>query len=105
MAAHGRGEVGGVVGDDALGVQDQSQAVRVGLVAEPYEEVVLCLEYPAQAGKSGPVSQPHGWTPAGAVDGVDRFAVSGVGGADRSDARRVGTGCGSTCRSRWAPDN
>src|SRR3546814_5172452 len=91
MAAHGRGEVGGVVGDDALGGQDQSQAVRVGLVAEPYEEVVLCLEYPAQAGKSGPVSQPHGWTPAGAVDGVVRFAVSGVGGADDGcSAEQVG---------------
>src|SRR3546814_1010408 len=91
MACRGRGEVGGVVGDDALGVQGQSQAVRVGLVAEPYEEVVLCLEYPAQTGKGGPVSQPHGCTPAAAVDGVVRFAVSGVRGADDGcSAEQVG---------------
>src|SRR3546814_20639118 len=24
---------------------------------------------------------------------------------DRSEERRVGKGCGSTCRSRWSPDN
>src|SRR3546814_11548329 len=28
-----------------------------------------------------------------------------VGGANRSEERRVGKECVSTCRSRWSPDN
>src|SRR3546814_14004570 len=29
----------------------------------------------------------------------------GVGAPDRSEERRVGKECGSTCRSRWTPDH
>src|SRR3546814_2713274 len=71
-----------VVGNDAWGVQDQPQAVAVGLVAEPYEEVVLCLQYAAQPGKGGSVGQLDGWTPAAPVDAVVGVAVTGVRGAD-----------------------
>src|SRR3546814_90356 len=74
-AVHGWGEGGNVVGNDALGVQDQPQAVAVGLVAEPYEEVVLCLQYAAQPGKGGSVGQLDGWTPAAPVDAVVGVAV------------------------------
>lgn len=80
--SHGRGESGSVVGDDALGIQDQPQAVAIGLVAESHEEVVLCLQDTAQSGKGGSVGQTYGWTPAAPVHAVVRFAVAGVRGAD-----------------------
>src|SRR3546814_19153286 len=33
------------------------------------------------------------------------FIVAGLFAADRSEARRVGTECVSTCRHRWSPDH
>src|SRR3546814_17208650 len=43
-----------------------------------------------------------------AVPQPDHFAMAGIGGQRhriecRSEERRVGHACGSTCRSRWAP--
>src|SRR3546814_20466783 len=38
-------------------------------------------------------------TPQTFIDGVR------LGGHDRSEARRVGKGLVSTCRSRWSPDH
>src|SRR3546814_12159162 len=39
------------------------------------------------------------------IDAKDRFyeALSDVSDAERSEERRVGTECVSTCRSRWSP--
>lgn len=71
-----------MVGDDALGIQDQPQAVAIGLVAESHEDVALCLQYAAQPGKGGSVGQTYRWTPAAAVDAVVGVAVTGVRGAD-----------------------
>src|SRR3546814_11846506 len=34
-----------------------------------------------------------------------RIYAQSLGGDRRSEARRVGTECVSTCRSRWSPDN
>src|SRR3546814_17257478 len=41
----------------------------------------------------------------GAIDAHDAFLVEAVlvGGADRSEKRRVGKASGSTCISRWSP--
>src|SRR3546814_20485243 len=38
------------------------------------------------------------------VEGADRQPLRAVA-ADRSEERRVGKECVSTCRSRWAPDH
>src|SRR3546814_18608967 len=39
----------------------------------------------------------------GAVEQGDGVAAIAVEGLDRSEARRVGKECVSTCRSRWSP--
>src|SRR3546814_2133068 len=35
--------------------------------------------------------------------GLDGDALAGAGGVGRSEERRVGKECVSTCRSRWSP--
>src|SRR3546814_21061918 len=43
---------------------------------------------------------------AGFARGGPRGLLRGIGGVRfRSEERRVGKGCVSTCRSRWSPDN
>src|SRR3546814_19193216 len=44
-------------------------------------------------------------TIAGTAAGGSGLGPSSVGFVLRSDERRVGTECVSTCRSRWSPDH
>src|SRR3546814_1143368 len=36
---------------------------------------------------------------------IGLIGAAGVATGERSEERRVGKGCGSTCRSRWAPSH
>src|SRR3546814_7397929 len=52
--------------------------------------------------REGPRGQPLGGEPRG--DGTPRLGgVPGEALVDRSEERRVGKECVSTCRSRWSP--
>src|SRR3546814_21147505 len=58
--------------------------------------------------KAGFTNAP--WSPRDRRDMDDfvhnrRDALGGMGDAERSEARRVGKECVSTCRSRWSPYN
>src|SRR3546814_13779212 len=58
--------------------------------------------------KQEQAGQPRGKTELRAAYGiiigeVNRLAIPGMGDGGRSEERRVGKECVSTCRSRWAP--
>src|SRR3546814_14033127 len=43
------------------------------------------------------------WLPAGGAEGLTSLVLPAFPLAVRSEARRVGKGCVSTCRFRWSP--
>src|SRR3546814_18505934 len=47
----------------------------------------------------------NGFTSNGGAAGVGRATTNAVVSAFRSEERRVGTGCVSTCRSRWSQEH
>src|SRR3546814_15701449 len=68
---------------------------------DPKAVVLLAHGYAEHAGRYDPVAARL--TAAGyAVYAVDHW---GHGRSDRSEERRVGKECVSTCRSRWSPDH
>src|SRR3546814_16048332 len=74
-------ELHGTPADDSLGVEDESKAVGVGLVAQMDEQVVLHHHHTLESGEAGSVGNLNGGTPAALVDAVVGFVVAGLGGA------------------------
>src|SRR3546814_13940428 len=76
-------------------------AVHVAGTFAESEPLHAALEdHRADAAQAGPVAQ---------VDqehvGLRRMAGEDLAAVDRSEERRVGKECVSTCRSRWSPDH
>lgn len=64
---------GGLAGDDALGVEHDTQVVRGGECSQVDEQVVLGLEYAGDPGQPGSFDQRCFGPPSAKVDGVVRF--------------------------------
>src|SRR3546814_2590593 len=58
-----------------------------------------CIGAALEPGEGGLVGSDH----AGACAGFDRHIADGQPSFHRSEERRVGKECVSTCRSRWSP--
>jgi hypothetical protein len=70
-------EGGGVTRDDALGVEDEPQAFRVGKFAETDEQVVLGLEYAGQSGQARSLDESAAGLPSAEVDRVVGLVIPG----------------------------
>src|SRR3546814_14490084 len=72
-------------------------ALHAGLLAEAEPRPVLVVEQRA-GGAGGDAGEAEG-----AARSVDGDAAEGRARRQRSEERRVGKECVSTCRSRWSP--
>src|SRR3546814_18369521 len=94
-------------GLDRLGVGFvEDRKLRPLAVADlPAQRLRLAIGHP----EAGPISVRIGGEPQ--PEGIDAAVGEAVSAKRspawdaRSDERRVGKGCVSTCRSRWAPDH
>src|SRR3546814_11669163 len=66
----------------------------------------VCSSDLAGAARTGGATGGTGAVGAAGTTGTSGVTgVAGVNGVDRSEERRVGKECVSTCRSRWSPDH
>src|SRR3546814_20541164 len=86
---------------------------RLRLVASPAKRVVLALGFPDIYQAADAVPEYQRFNPI-AIEGLDRAIIRGLQARnlaqaeiallpERSEERRVGKECVSTCRSRWSP--
>src|SRR3546814_8620759 len=93
---------------DTIGFADQFHAVRQRLVGRKaaFDLLVIQPQHAAHGDRADGVlgvvrTLQRG--PACLIDGVAVLARDAVKTMIRSEERRVGKECGSTCRSRWSP--
>src|SRR3546814_6581711 len=86
--------------DLAAGAWADEVAVRAGVAPigiQPYRRTMLQIA----TDPAPPPALSHVW----GIDGSFYFKPEPGGRLWRSEERRVGTECVSTCRSRWSPDH